>query len=94
MISGYDRASDWIEVSAAGLGGGLVAGGPAPFTANTTGLSGTPAGTGQFVWETDALVLWWDADGSGGHEAIRIASFTGISGGASGFNASELVIIA
>jgi hypothetical protein len=43
--------------------------------ANTTGLSSAPAGTGQFIYETDAAKLWWDADGSGAGAATQIATF-------------------
>ena len=45
------------------------------FISNTTGMSDAPAGTGQFILETDADQLWWDADGEGTATAVRIALF-------------------
>ena len=76
-ITDFASGTDRIEISATGFGGGLVAGTDATghFTANTTGLADAPAGTGQFVFETDTARLWWDADGSGGVTATQIASF-------------------
>ena len=70
---------DVIQISASGFGGGLSTStslaSAARFVANTTGLSNAPAGTGQFIYETDAAKLWWDADGSGAGAATEIASF-------------------
>lgn len=86
------EATDRIEISAAGFGGGLWAGmtlGATHFLANTTGLANAPAGTGQFVHETDAGVLWWDADGVGGAAAVRIADL----GAGSVLSAGMIVII-
>ena len=70
------RADDRIEISAAGFGGGLVAGvalSGAQFVVNTTGLA-TRNGIGQFIWERDAKALWWDHDGKGGDAAVLIAT--------------------
>jgi Ca2+-binding RTX toxin-like protein len=76
-ISDFATGEDIIEVSATGFGGGLVAGTDATghFTTNATGLADAPEGTGQFIFETDAARLWWDADGAGGLAATQVASF-------------------
>lgn len=94
VIRSYDRADDVIHVSAAGFGGGLLEGVAAPFVANLTGLSTSAAGVGQFIWEKDAKVLWWDDDGAGADAAVAIASFAGIVGGGNAFNAAEILVIA
>ena len=47
------------------------------FVANTTGQA--TAAVGQFVFETDASRLWWDADGTGAQAGVVIADFTGLS---------------
>lgn len=93
-LRGYAPLEDRIEVSAAGFGGGLVSGAPAAFVANATGLAETPAGVGQFIWQGAAKTLWWDADGAGGAEATRVATFLGIEGGAAAFGPGEIVVIA
>jgi Ca2+-binding RTX toxin-like protein len=94
LIRRYSAADDVIEVSAAGFGGGLVAGETPAFVANQTGLASSVAGFGQFIWERDARILWWDADGAGGADAVALARFTGTVGGANGFNAGEIFVIA
>lgn len=93
-IFGYRGADDSIEVSAAGFGGGLVAGmnllATGRYVANASGLSTAPAGVGQFVYETDTRTLHWDADGAGVGGSVAI--FTIASGNA--WSASEIVVIA
>ncbi|MET7245588.1 calcium-binding protein [Methylobacterium sp. EM32] len=78
-IRGFVRGEDVVEVSASGFGGGLAAGAnlAGHFTTNTTGRANSPAGVGQFVFESDALRLWWDKDGAGGAAAVQIATFDG-----------------
>ncbi len=93
-IIGYDAAEDAIEVSAAGFGGGLAEGAAASFVANLTGLADSGAGIGQFIWESDARTLWWDADGQSGTDAVKIATFATILGGGGGLDASEITVIA
>ncbi|WP_338665508.1 calcium-binding protein [Pararoseomonas sp. SCSIO 73927] len=75
----FAPGTDILEVSAAGFGGGLVAGGDATghFTANTAARADSSSGTGQFIFETDAARLWWDADGAGGSAAVLIATLPG-----------------
>jgi len=93
-VVGFNGAFDLFEVSAAGFGGGLFAGidilASARFTANTTGLASTAAGIGQFIHETDAGLLWWDADGFGGADAVVLAAFTSLSN----FTGADFVVVA
>lgn len=79
IISDFISGEDKLVIYADGFGGGLVAGQAAPdlLVLNTTGASTASAGTGQFVYETDARVLWWDADGAGAGAGVVIAGFTG-----------------
>ncbi|TPG35571.1 hypothetical protein EAH89_30520 [Roseomonas nepalensis] len=76
-ITDFAPGTDAIEVSVAGFGGKLTLGLDVAtrFVANTTGLATAPAGTGQFVYETDTAKLWWDADGAGGAAAVTVATF-------------------
>ncbi|TPG57673.1 hypothetical protein EAH89_09575, partial [Roseomonas nepalensis] len=76
-ITEFAPGTDAIEVSVAGFGGKLALGMDVAtrFVANTTGLATAPAGTGQFVYETDAAKLWWDADGAGAAAPVTVATF-------------------
>lgn len=93
-INGYVIADDRIEVSAAGFGGGLLAGidllATGRYVENTTGRATSAAGIGQFIFETDAARLWWDADGAGGAAAVQVARLTGLTT----LGAGEIVVIA
>jgi len=94
-VTDYLATQDTIEVSAAGFGGGLAAGMdidvPERFVANTTGLATSAAGTGQFIYETDTLTLWFDADGAGGAVARALLTFASVP---VNFDGAEIVIIA
>ena len=90
----YTVADDTILVSAAGFGGGLTEAidllAAGRYVENTTGLADSAAGIGQFVFETDAARLWWDADGAGGAAGIVVATLTGVST----LGAGEIAVIA
>jgi serralysin len=95
IIALYNGVEDRIEVSAAGFRGGLVKDtiltvADGRFAMNTTGLAESPAGIGQFIWETDAEMLWWDRDGMGGLAALRLATLPGAISMGSG----EIAVIA
>jgi Ca2+-binding RTX toxin-like protein len=94
LIVAYNVPDDRIEVSAAGFGGGLSAGmdllASGQYAEGLTGAANSAAGLGQFVFETDAMRIWWDADGVGGADEVLLASMTGLAG----FGAGEFVIIA
>ncbi|WP_203074160.1 beta strand repeat-containing protein [Falsiroseomonas ponticola] len=93
FVADYVAASDGIEVSAAGFGGGLTEGLDLStgnrFIVNTTGKSDA-VGHGQFIFESDRGLLWWDADGAGGAAAVSVARF----GGLGSLSASEFTVIA
>jgi Ca2+-binding RTX toxin-like protein len=92
VITDYVANADAIEVSAAGFGGGLLAGmnltTSGRYISNLTGFAN--AERGQFIFELDARTLWWDVDGTGAGVRLAVASFTGLSS----LSASELVVIA
>jgi len=83
-ISNYDGKFDRIQVSAAGFGGGLVAGmdlvASGRYVENSTGLASSASGTGQFIyldvynWYGDRL--YWDSDGEGGLPATLLTYFS------------------
>ena len=93
-VIGYLAARDRIEVSAAGFGGGLVQGADllasGRYAEGASGLATAAPGTGQFVFETGAARLWWDADGAGGAAAVLVATFPGLGG----LGAGEIIVIA
>lgn len=95
LVTDYDVPRDTIEVSAAGFGGGLTPGmainHPARFVANTTGMPTAPAGTGQFIYRTDTLALWFDPDGMGPAAARLILAFASAP---AGFGGQEIQVIA
>jgi Ca2+-binding RTX toxin-like protein len=77
-IEGFVSGVDRLQISITGFGGGLSGSTltAAQFTANSTGLA-TGAG-GQFVYQTDAGMLWWDADGSGVGAQVSIGTFSSL----------------
>ncbi len=77
-IAGFATGQDDLEISAAGFGGGLVAGvalTAAQFQTNATGLATTAAA--RFVFNTATGVLNFDADGNGAGAFMTVATFTG-----------------
>ena len=75
LNGGFDR----IQVSAAGFGGGLVAGmdllASGRYVENSTGLATSAAGIGQFIYFADYNQLYWDGDGAGGLSASPLSTF-------------------
>lgn len=72
---GLDRVLDFatgidkIQVSAAGFGGGLTAGGPVTLVASAVPLPSGPGGT--FLYNTTTGILSFDADGNGAGAAVQ-----------------------
>jgi len=93
-INGYVVADDVLQFKASGFGGGLVAGinvgATGRYAENLTGAATSAAGVGQFIFETDARRLWWDADGGGGSAGEVVVLIAGVPG----LGAGEIVIIA
>jgi Ca2+-binding RTX toxin-like protein len=92
-IIGFLGAEDVIEVSSAGFVGGVVAQGAdlAALGRYSTNLTGAASGSAaQFIWESDAMRLWFDADGTGLGAKVLIARLPG----AVDWSAADLVVIA
>jgi Ca2+-binding RTX toxin-like protein len=69
--------NDRFHISAAGFGGGLVAGralSASQFqTANDNLLQGKAEASIHFIWEADATRLWYDSNGSGAGGLLLVA---------------------
>jgi VCBS repeat-containing protein len=75
-IADFVSGGDTIRISASGFGGGLTAGGTVSLV---SGADPAASGTGgQFLFDTDDGRLLWDADGTGGGEAVLIATLSNI----------------
>ncbi len=94
-IDDFGMGSDRIEVSATGFGGGLSAGmdlaATGHFVTRLVGTSTSAAGVGQFIYESDAGRLWWDADGDGGKSTLVLTLQT-IP--AAGISSTDFVVVA
>jgi Ca2+-binding RTX toxin-like protein len=92
-VADYNVADDSIQVSAAGFGGPLTIGidlvANNLYVANAAGVA-TVAGTGQFVFDTDDRILWWDANGTDAGGQTAFATILGVTG----FVGSEIQVIA
>ena len=78
---GADRITDFgtkdfIEVSAAGFGGGLVADGPVILRSG--GAPVVQDGAGQFLYDRDDGHLSWDHDGTGHDVAVLVAKLANL----------------
>jgi Ca2+-binding RTX toxin-like protein len=87
-------AVDYIDVSAAGFGGGLVAGGAKALVLAANHNAASHAGA-YFIYESTAPgagtgLLYWDATGGLGNDAVAFARLTG----APGMVAADIRIIA
>jgi serralysin len=68
------QGADFIQVSAAGFGGGLVAG--QALDSDQFRVDSAPVGSnGQFLYNTFADALLWDADGAGAGSSVVVAQF-------------------
>ncbi len=72
-ITDFVHGVDHIQVSAAGFGGGLAMGGPAPLASGSTPTSVAAS----FLYDTDDGRLYWDADGTGGTDPVLVATLQG-----------------
>jgi Ca2+-binding RTX toxin-like protein len=88
-LVGFSPVDDTIQVSAAGFGGGLVAG---ALPANRFVLGATATlGIGQFLYDRPAGRLFWDADGTGAGATIQLASMGSAPG--PGLTAADIVLV-
>ena len=78
-ITDFNAAQgDLITISHTGFGGGLPASGLLPAADLVNGTAATAA-FGQFLWNSAASTLSWDADGTGPGGAVTIATLTGVT---------------
>ncbi len=93
LISDFSSAAagnnDSVQISAAGFGGGLVAGALAAsqFRARADNLA--QDGNDRFIFRTSDRTLWFDADGNGAGAAVMVAD---LQAGAS-MTAADIVIL-
>jgi Ca2+-binding RTX toxin-like protein len=87
VITDFVAGQDAIWLSAAGFGGGLVAGGAVPIT---FGAAAVGAGVPQFLYDAAVGLLAWDADGAGGAAAQALATLTNLPALAAG----DIVLVA
>lgn len=98
-LDGVDRVMDYvvvddvIQVSAAGFGGLLTVGmnvvSANAYAANAAGVA-TMSGVGQFVFDSDDRLLYWDSNGSDAGGSTLIATL----GAVTGFVGTEIEVIA
>lgn len=77
-IVDFVSGSDTIQVSAAGYGGGLTAGG-SPTVLNVADHTTVASGGGQFIFQTGDSTLWFDATGGSGADAVEIVVLIGVA---------------
>lgn len=106
IADGADTINDWasvdqIQVSAAGFGGGLVAGADLAATGRfiTVNASGgdvdATIASGQFIFDADSGNLWWDQDGTGaGKVPLLVAALLNLDGSAGTATAADVTVIA
>ena len=79
MIKDFVAGADFLRISAAGFGGGLVAGNSLLGTQFLSGSGVTAAATAdqRFLYDTATGTLRFDADGTGGSGSQILAVLTG-----------------
>jgi VCBS repeat-containing protein len=75
-ITDFVGGTDKILVSAAGFGGGLVAGGSVSLVSGTNPAAS--GASGQFLYDSDDGLLLWDSDGTGSGSAVLVATFSNL----------------
>jgi serralysin len=82
-ITDFARSADWLEISAAGFGGGLTAGAAPELIVGSDVLAAVGSGsTGYFFLDntgTDSGKLYWDPTGGSGDDAIALVQLNGIT---------------
>jgi Ca2+-binding RTX toxin-like protein len=89
-IDDFATGVDQIAVAEAnfgGLGTGLLS--AANFVAHASNATTSGAGVPQFIYNTTTGALFFDADGAGGADAVRLVNL----GGAPGLAASDFVLV-
>jgi Ca2+-binding RTX toxin-like protein len=91
-ITDFTPADDLLQISAAGFGGGLVAGAVAPLVTATDAANVTsPAGLGTFIFDNQgasAGIVYWDPNGGSGADAAALVQLQNVTS----LTASSLLI--
>jgi Ca2+-binding RTX toxin-like protein len=78
-ITDFAHGTDVIQISVAGFGGGLAAGGtPTVVNAASAGAAFNAASSGYFIFDSTGTLLW-DATGGSGSDATPIATVQGLA---------------
>ena len=78
-ITDFTPVDDVLRFDASNFGGGLVAA-AGPISANRFVANTAPTANqafGQFLYDTDDGLLFWDADGNAGTAPVLIVTLTG-----------------
>jgi hypothetical protein len=82
-IRDFAAGTDLLEFAAAGFGGGLVAG-ATPTVVNADSNATALGGAGGYFIFDDAGsrlgMLYWDATGGSGADAVAVATLSGVAG--------------
>ncbi|MCX7377389.1 MAG: calcium-binding protein [Alphaproteobacteria bacterium] len=76
LIMDFTRGLDRLSISAAGFGGGLVAGMNLALEGRFTAGSAPTQGGGQFLYNRADKTLYWDSDGTGASAKLAFATFS------------------
>jgi hypothetical protein len=77
-VNDFAVGTDHLQISAAGFGHGLTAGGTAPLVTAATAASATHVGSdGYFIFDSTSTV-WWDPTGGSGADAVALAKLAGV----------------
>ncbi len=88
-VQDFQHGVDLLEFSAAGFGGGLLAGMDLMATGHFAPGANATMATGQFLYVANTGVLYWDADGTGAGAKVAIATFDNLAA----VSASDLHVI-
>jgi VCBS repeat-containing protein len=86
-ITDFVSGTDFIRVSAEGFGGGLVSGDSVSLVSGSDPV--VEGSGGQFLYDTDDGRLFWDADGTGGGDAVLVATFAN----APSLDATDFIVV-
>ena len=75
-ITDFAHGVDFLELNAAGFGGGLLAGMDMAASQRFVAGSAASKAYGQFIYTASSSTLYWDADGIGAGAKSALASFT------------------
>ena len=82
-ITDFKSGTDWLQISADGFGGGLVAGAGASLIAVADiSLASSASGDGYFIFDNAGSAggtVYWDATGGTSDDATAIARVNGLS---------------